>query len=244
MKNKSKIIGCFFIMLLVMIMNITTVWADPNSSKGFADFSDGEAETQAQQQTIEQERNHNVTELKSSDNYLSHLQVEGYTLVPEFDKQTLEYEIREKVKDSNINIKFNSSNEKSTVNSNKVKIDENNNEECKIEVTAENGAVRTYIIKYKYENSNEIKLNVQKDIENQEKIKEENEEETSVENNKTEEEKKNEEVEKNEINYEDNKKENYTSTNTNIYFIIGIVIVIIIIILIVLKMGKNNKGKH
>ena len=133
--------------LLIILINCTQVWADPNSSKGFATLGDEESHQQTEE--LIKEQDNNVTEVKSSDNYLSSLSVEGYTLTPEFDKQTLSYTIKEEVKTKEIKIIAKANNEKATINgAGTIKIETEKNSYL-VEVTAENGTVRTYTIKLK-----------------------------------------------------------------------------------------------
>ncbi len=111
----------------------------------FADFTDGDARNQTEK--MEQEQNKKFDTLKSNNNYLSSLSVEGYELSPEFDKQTLEYTLNKKIKESVINIKAIADDSKATVTgTGNIKINKNQNK-FRIDVTAESGTVRTYIIK-------------------------------------------------------------------------------------------------
>ena len=96
---------------------------------------------------MEQEQNKKFDTLKSNNNYLSSLSVEGYELSPEFDKQTLEYTLNKEIKESEINIKAIADDSKATVTgTGNIKINKNQNK-FRIDVTAESGTVRTYIIK-------------------------------------------------------------------------------------------------
>lgn len=214
-----KITLFVIVAILIMFISTTQVWADPNGNKGMFALTDEEADKQAQEQIKEQEE-HKVTEVKSSDNYLTDLNVEGYTLTPTFDKQVIEYTIKEEINKSEINIKATTSNEKATVNGNGiVKIEEGKNE-YRIDVTAENGSVRTYIIKLK---AIEEKKQEQDEIINTEAIGK-----TSETINTNNEQKINEE----------NK-----TPNTMIYIVIGVVSVIIILVIISKKKSKNRKRR-
>lgn len=210
---KNKVLNFMLITLMIILSNITITFA------GFADFTDEQADKQAQEQIKEQEE-HKVTEVKSSDNYLTGLNVEGYTLTPDFDKQVLEYTIKEEIDSKEMNIKATTSNEKATVNGNGiVKIEEGKNE-YRIDVTAENGSVRTYIIKLK---AIEEKKQEQDEIINTEAIGK-----TSETINTNNEQKINEE----------NK-----TPNTMIYIVIGVVSVIIILVIISKKKSINRKRR-
>ncbi len=213
--KKNKIISLFVFFAIVLILNINTVLAS------FADFTDEQADKQAQEQIKEQEKEHNITEVKSSDNYLLNLQVEGYKLTPEFDKQTLEYTIKEEIKDNEMNIKATQSNEKATINGDgNVKI-EDGKKDYRIDVTAENGSVRTYIIKLNAttdnkKTNNDAEINsINKDVIEIESVNE---------------------------NTEQGIKEK-ESSNIKIYIVIGVIIFLVIVLFIVILKGRK-KGKH
>lgn len=223
---KNKILNIWIITLIVVLSNVTSIFAS------YADLTDEEAYKQAQEQIKEQEKEHNSTDIKSSDNYLSELEIEGYTLTPEFDKQTLEYSIKEEVKSNEINIKASTSNNKAKINGNgNIKINKDKNE-YRIDVTAENGSTRTYIIKLIVANDNSSNNT--------------DENKTLIESNKIEETK---EVNTNTIETENSKKEEIAEnkeSNSNVFIIIGSIIVIILVLLffiIVILKGKT-KGKH
>ncbi|MBO4293592.1 MAG: cadherin-like beta sandwich domain-containing protein [Clostridia bacterium] len=151
---KKRILS-LIIIALVFVLNANLVFA------GWADLTDEQSDQQAQEQIKEQEKEHNITEVKSSDNFLTSLQVEGYTLTPDFDKQTLEYTIKEEINKKEINIKAIASNEKATITGiDTVKVEENKNE-YRVDVTAENGTVRTYIIKLKEAQDKKIENEVE-----------------------------------------------------------------------------------
>ena len=134
--RKRLILYTIIIMLLILLVNT------PIAQASFADFTDEQADKQAQEQIKEQEKQHNITEVKSSDNYLTNLQIDGYRLTPEFDKQTLEYTIDGDIKTNEININATPSNEKATINGAETIKDNEEKKEYKIEVKAENGSVR------------------------------------------------------------------------------------------------------
>lgn len=212
---KNKIISFVLIVLIIIISNITSVLAR------FADVTDEETDKKAQEQIKEQEKEHNVTKVKSSDNYLTSLQVEGYTLTPEFDKQILEYAIKENFNSKELKIKATASNEKATINgADTVKVQENKNE-YRVDVTAENGSVRTYIIKLKT-------------IENKKQ-----EQDNTIETEKN-------EVKTSEIENVDNNKEKNSdnkSSNTMLYVLIGVAAFVIVALIIVFN-KNNRRGKR
>ena len=135
------------IIKFLIVFCITTIFYINfyNVYGSFADFTDGDARNQTEK--MEQEQNKKFDTLKSNNNYLSSLSVEGYELSPEFDKQTLEYTLNKKIKESEINIKAIADDSKATVTgTGNIKINKNQNK-FRIDVTAESGTVRTYIIK-------------------------------------------------------------------------------------------------
>ena len=144
-KGKMILIISIIILTLVSIF-ITTVYADPNSSKGFAEFDDATADEEAQKLLEEQQKEVQQSVGKSTNNYLDNLQVEGYELTPKFDKQTVDYEIKNAVNSSQIKINATPSDSKAKVQgAGTVKI-ENGKTDYRIDVTSESGTVRTYII--------------------------------------------------------------------------------------------------
>lgn len=135
------------IIKFLIVFCITTIFYINfyNVYGSFADFTDGDARNQTEK--MEQEQNKKFDTLKSNNNYLSSLSVEGYELSPEFDKQTLEYTLNKEIKESEINIKAIADDSKATVTgTGNIKINKNQNK-FRIDVTAESGTVRTYIIK-------------------------------------------------------------------------------------------------
>ena len=203
------------IIILTLLVNTSKVEAS------FADFTDEQADKQAQEQIKEQEKQHNITEVKSSDNYLTNLQIDGYRLTPEFDKQTLEYTIDEDIKTNEININATPSNEKSTINgAGTIKVDEEKNE-YRIDVTAENGSVRSYIIKLKETGKTVQQKNGE--AEQIEGIVEQNN--SKIENENT----------------DKNLSNEQKSSNVVVYTIIAVFIIIILILVI---MSKRKISKH
>lgn len=220
---KNKVLSVILIALIMGLLCLTSVYAS------FADFTDEQADKQAQEQIKEQEKEHKAVEVMSSDNYLSSLQVEGYTLTPEFDKQTLEYVINEELKSNEINIKAITSNEKANVTgSGKIKIEDSKNE-YRVDVTAENGSVRTYIIKLNKSNESvEEKKEETKLIPESENIIEKKEVTTGTETKPIEE------------------TQNVVNNNEgsfNKYIIIAIIALIIICFFIFLKCNKKSRRR-
>lgn len=221
MKTIKKILILLIFTATFVIANNCHVSADPSSSKGFAEYDDTKAE-QENEKKIEEQNNKFDTE-KSTNNYLEDLQVEGYVLSPEFDKQTLEYIIDKEITSNEINIKATASDSKATINgTGNIKL-ENNQNQCRIDVTSESGTVRTYIIKIKraetVEENNAIQENeIVKDT------VEENENAIVAE-------------------YSQKNEDNSKKDNKTIFIVIGIVI-LIIVIWIIAKLVNSKRGRH
>ena len=163
MKNKfSKII--LTSVLLVLTSNLISLnsYADPSSSQGFAGYDDATAEIKANEEIKNQEISEEEKEtVQSSNNYLEKLEINGHKLIPEFDKQTINYEI-ENVDTEEIEVTAIAEDSRAIVSgTGKITLNSGEND-VKVEVSAENGSVRTYHIKlYK-------KLNEQLSATNQE----------------------------------------------------------------------------
>lgn len=151
-------LNAFFVILIgvISIINLSFAESDrlvdipvPPNSTGYADFTEEEAAERARK--YEESKNNAVTADyfvgKSSDNYLKSLNIEGYDLYPEFNKQNDTYTIY--VKDDSVN-NFNVNAEPDNENA---KIEGIGNvtvsqEEriINIKVTAENGDLKVYTI--------------------------------------------------------------------------------------------------
>ena len=110
----------------------------------FADYTDEDAERDAQKMI--EEHNHNFDSKKSENNYLSKLSVTGGILSPNFDRQTLDYSLKIENNINEIDIVAVADDKQAKVNGSG-KIDISNTSECKVEVIADSGTVRTYNIK-------------------------------------------------------------------------------------------------
>lgn len=150
----KKIVKCFvLILMIVLFFNLNFSYA------GMADWTDDEADKKANEQLQEQQKKDEENLGKSSNNYLSDLSVDGYVLTPSFDKQTINYTIEKIVDDDTINIKAVLDDNRAKVSGDgKVTLQTGENN-VKINVTAENGRMRTYFIKVtKREGKNSLKL--------------------------------------------------------------------------------------
>ena len=139
-KSKIKAVISLIVLLVIMLtMN--------KSYAGMADLTDEMSETIANEQLANQEKAEAENAGKSSNNYLASLEVEGYKLFPEFDKQIQEYTLDSETEEDNVTINANADDERANITGTgniKLQTGENN---LRIDVAAENGTVRTYFIK-------------------------------------------------------------------------------------------------
>lgn len=151
MKIINKIILIITILILVLSQNI--IYAS------MADYTDEQADQnmKKEQEEWKQEQEEKIN--KSSNNYLKELSVYGYEITPKFDKQTINYEIVQEINDDYLEIKAETDDGKASVlgiGKTQLNSGENN---LRIDVTAENGTVRTYFIKVIKDVKKNIRLN-------------------------------------------------------------------------------------
>lgn len=145
----------YIIIILIAIVGFNII-NSYNVYASFADYSDEDARNETEK--LIQEQKQNFDTLKSNNNYLKDLEVKGYKISPRFDKQILNYTLNTKKRVKEITIKATADDEKAKINGiGKIKID-SNQKECRVEVTAESGTVRTYIIKLT-DDDNQIDIN-------------------------------------------------------------------------------------
>lgn len=217
MNKKIKFISCVMIIVLIALTGKTFA--------GMADMDDETSQIIANEMIANQEKEESENEGKSSNNYLSTLEVEGYTLSPKFDKQTLNYTIEDTEKDT-ITIKAETDDSRAkTSGTGAIKLNNGENN-IRIDVTAENGTVRTYFVK------------ITKKAQEENTNNEEKNNETESENTTTE----NKESVLNEINAmaEPENQENKADVKT----IATIVIVVAVLAIIVLMMPGLKKKKN
>lgn len=121
----------------------------PPESSGYTDFTEQEAKEKAEQ--LEKDKN-NVTSAedyvgKSSNNYLKMMEIEGYELIPKFNRQNDSYKIF--VKDdsiNNFNVIAETDNDKAKVEGiGNINVS-NSERKINLKVTAENGNIKVYTI--------------------------------------------------------------------------------------------------
>ena len=233
MKRQNKIVILLVVTLTILnIICIGKVYADPNSSKGFAEYDDMQAEEENTKMLEEQQKEIKASEGKSTNNYLDDLKVEGYELTPKFDKQTIEYTLNGVKTGSQINIVAIPSDTNATVQGvGKVKLEENQ-KQIRIDVVAESGTVRTYTIYLSEQAKQEEQNAVQEQNELQEnQIKEED----TLDNVEL------ESIEASSGNI--NGASKGVIQETLIYIIIGVIIIVFVIVVLI-KKCKGKKGKH
>ena len=192
----------------------------------FADYTDEDAEKETQ--NMIQEHKENFDSSKSDNNFLENLTISGGTLSPNFDRQILEYSLKIENNTKEINIVANPEDKNATVKGDgKVKVGDSL--ECKIDVIAESGTTRTYIVKISEEDIKKLENN------NSESELSENTTEmlynNDIENSNN--------VEKN--NEEQNLEK---SSNQKKYIIIAVCIIILLIILKNIFKINHKKSKH
>lgn len=157
MRNKIKKL---FLLITVSII-ILTVGITNTAFASFADYDDETAEKETQNLLAEQEKEEQNIIGKSTNNYLSKLNVEEYQLTPEFQKQTLEYSIETKLNKDSIKIEAEAEDSRAKVRGiGNVKL-QNGENNIRIDVEAESGTVRTYFIKVVTSAENKLGENVE-----------------------------------------------------------------------------------
>lgn len=206
------------LMIVILTIIISLAICKPNLSfASWADLDDATADKITNAEEKQQEKKIEETATKSNNNYLKKLNVEGYELEPGFDKQTLTYEIKEQINANQINISADVENEKATIKgSGKVEL-QNGENVLRIDVTAENGDIRTYT----------IKINAKATITTNANEETKNNVNTIIANN---------------TNVDENESSNKTSMK-NYMLYIGIGLIIAVIIIAITK-KNNRKRKH
>lgn len=141
-KSKKKnviLIGILLILINVAVSN--QVFAS------FAEYDDKTADEQTNKQLQEQEEIDRQNIGKSSNNYLAQLEVEGYKITPEFDKQTINYTIDNEIDVKTITINAAAEDDRATINGAGTINIEQGEENITVNVIAENGIQRSYFIK-------------------------------------------------------------------------------------------------
>lgn len=219
MNKKMKFISCVMIIVLIALTGKTFA--------GMADMDDETSQIIANEMIANQEKEESENEGKSSNNYLSILEVEGYTLSPKFDKQTLNYTIEDTEKDT-ITIKAETDDSRAkTSGTGAIKLNNGENN-IRIDVTAENGTVRTYFVK------------ITKKAQEENTNNEEKNNETESENTTTE----NKESVLNEINAMAEPENQGNKADVKTIAIIVIVVAVLAIIVLMMPGLKKKKNRR
>lgn len=227
MKKYTKII-LLIILIFVCTINASSVYADPNSSKGFAEYDDAQAEEETQKMLEEQQKEIQATAGKSTNNYLDNLQVEGYELTPKFDKQTISYTIKGNLQSDEINIIATPSDKDATIQgAGKIKVAKDQ-KEFRIDVTAPSGTVRSYTIYLDEQTKQEETQIPQEDLSTiqGEDLETKSEEEKAAETSSS------------------NLSETETENKNDMTWIIIVVIVIALALAVTFVVIKNKKKHH
>ena len=123
-----------------------------------ADYSNGSSYTTSKSVTINV-RTKPVIVL-SGDNNLSNLGIENYSLTPEFNKDTLEYNVELEPDTSKINISATASHGGATIEGAGTREVTDGDNLLEIKVTAENGSSKIYVINAKVKEYNPIEVNI------------------------------------------------------------------------------------
>lgn len=123
-----------------------------------ADYNNGSSYTTSKSVTINV-RTKPVIVL-SGDNNLSSLGIENYSLTPEFNKDTLEYNVELEPDTSEINISATASHGGTTIEGAGTREVTDGDNRLEIKVTAENGSSKTYVINAKVKEYNPIEVNI------------------------------------------------------------------------------------
>lgn len=139
----NKILVVFFVISFIFLIGVSNI----SFSRSMLEVTDEEADKEYNKKMEEQKKKLEERINKSSNNYLKSLSVDNFKIYPEFDKQTENYEIKEELNVDTLNIKAEADDEKASVSGiGIVKLNSGENK-IRIDITAENGTVRTYFIK-------------------------------------------------------------------------------------------------
>lgn len=214
MKNKiKKHIEIFIITVLIGLI----IGMFQTSFASFADFDDATAAEQTQNLLEQQEKEQEESIGKSTNNYLSNLEVKGYKISPEFEKQTQEYSISDEINENEIEITAVADDSRATIQgTGKVTLNAGENK-IRVDVTAENGTVRTYFI-------NVLKTG-ENNISNTSNVNQEENINTSA-------------------IAQENKNTSEDTSNKNNIIIIAVIVIVIIILLILSNKSSGKRKKH
>lgn len=134
------------IITLILTIVILIVFIN-NSYASFAEFDDATADKQGAEDLKEQQKQDENSVGKSSNNYLANLEVEGYKITPEFDKQIINYSIESNFNENTIKIKATPEDTRATVTGTGTVELQSGENTITVNVKAENNIERSYFIK-------------------------------------------------------------------------------------------------
>ena len=143
---------------ILIIFAITLIFTHNYTYASMADFTDEEADAVLIQEQKEWKKEQEERINKSSNNYLKSLSIDKYDITPEFDKQTINYEIKQEITENSIKINVETDDENASVSGDGEIILNSGENNLRIDVTAQNGTVRTYFIKITKKTYSDIKL--------------------------------------------------------------------------------------
>lgn len=210
MRNKL-LINLIFLLAIIILLNPNIAFAS------MADYTDEDAYKEYVEEKNEWNEIHKDSINKSSNNYLKSISIKNYEISPTFERQTINYSINKEIDSDTIMIDAEAEDEKASVSGTGIITLNSGENNLKINVTAENGTVRTYFIKVYRINSQTSEENILNQLSDDNKI----ENETENENN-------------------ENINNNDTNKNNKNILVISFVIIIALAICIVIIKRKNK----
>lgn len=150
MKKASKIIIMIFVSIVVLTQNVLYA--------SMADYDDETADKEMQKEHEEWEKRQEGIINKSSNNYLKNLSIGKYEITPNFDKQIINYEVKTEITENKIMVKAEADDEKASISgTGEIELNSGENN-ITVDVTAEDGTVRSYYIKVVKELKEKLRL--------------------------------------------------------------------------------------
>ena len=150
MKKTIKIIIMIFVSIVILTQNV--IYAS------MADYDDETADKEMQKEHEEWEKRQEGIINKSSNNYLKNLSIGKYEITPNFDKQIINYEVKTEITENKIMVKAEADDEKASISgTGEIELNSGENN-ITVDVTAENGTVRSYYIKVVKELKEKLRL--------------------------------------------------------------------------------------
>ena len=139
-----------FVSIVVLTQNVLYA--------SMADYDDETADKEMQKEHEKWEKRQEGIINKSSNNYLKNLSIGKYEITPNFDKQIINYEVKTEITENKIMVKAEADDEKASISgTGEIELNSGENN-ITIDVTAENGTVRSYYIKVVKELKEKLRL--------------------------------------------------------------------------------------